>query len=287
MSSNWLDRLICPSTGEPLIAGSDEDGQPVLRSTPSGRRYRMVDGVFNMIPDPLPAELAPAAALWETLQHNGNVSYVVAPEINLQGDAAGFAEFLGLSGIVLDVGCGPQRDRPVYARDVGDADYVGIDPLPGVEERSFSFFQALGEALPFADRMFDQVVLAGSLDHMLNWQRGLREATRVAAADGAVHIKISSHPMEAKRGALARLLYIGVRGIGQIRDGIRAIGLRRTIGYVWRIARLKVPEGAIDYFHVYLPTEEELTAFMGSLGWTVRKRHETKVEVYLTFRAAA
>jgi len=140
-----------------------------------GRRYALDRGHLNLTPVPPPdGDVLEKWDLWQKLQDNGLASYEHAPDENLsvgkRRDAQAYATFCHLDGcMTLDVGCGPQR-LPSYGAGQGRR-FVGIDPLPGVEERDFHFVQAIAEYLPFRDGVFDRVLFDTSLDHFLNPQR--------------------------------------------------------------------------------------------------------------------
>lgn len=85
----------------------------------------------------------------------------------------------------LDIGCGALK-RPVYM--LPDMDFTGIDPDPGVQERSFPFKQALGEDIPYPDCHFGCVTIMSILDHVLDPDKVLSEAHRVLKPNGYVFI---------------------------------------------------------------------------------------------------
>ena len=126
---------------------------------------------------------------WEAIQANGLVGYAEDPEHNIavgeREDATEFARFCRLEGTVLDVGCGPQR-WPSYFRDFAPATrFVGVDPLVS-GDADYLTLRALAEHLPFADRSFDRVLFATTLDHFVAPERALEEAARVLEPAGII-----------------------------------------------------------------------------------------------------
>lgn len=88
------------------------------------------------------------------------------------------------SGLVLDVGC----DDPRIGASLlpPEARYVGLDPFCTREE-PFRLI-GVGEHLPFADATLDGVMYNTSLDHLLDWRRGLQEAARVLKPSGTLFL---------------------------------------------------------------------------------------------------
>ena len=210
---------------------------PVCHSTPlrdvgdglscaaCGRSFQSVRGVVDFTPRPLPEGGVEARrALWEEVERNGLVSYEADPEHNLsvteRDVTVAFRRFADLDGLVLDIGCGPQP-RPSYAREFEGA-LVGIDPLRGADSREFEFVQGVGEYLPFRADLFDRVLFATTLDHMLSPRRALLEAKRVSRPDGEI------------------VIWCGDECTKPAFTGVSA---------PWFEA-LRVPEGAQDRFHV-------------------------------------
>ena len=170
-----------------------------------GRFYVCSAGVYNMTPLPLPDEDLKSkwAAPGQMLQDNGLPFYTRAPELNLsigaREDAQAFKAFAQSSGLVLDIGCGPQA-RPSYLPV--NTEVVGIDPLLGYQPREFSFVQGIGEYLPFRDAIFDHILYASSLDHIINPQRSLAEAARCLKPGG--HISLWIDGTDSNESAVKR-----------------------------------------------------------------------------------
>jgi SAM-dependent methyltransferase len=145
----------------------------------------------------IPSRFRATSNLWETweeLQNNGLASYTHDPSHNLgvgdRSDYLEFGNFCDFSGLVLDVGCGPQPWPTHFNAARRPTRFVGVDPL--IEEGSTKYAQlcALGEFLPFRNNVFDKVVFATSLDHCIDPLPVLREAERVCQHGGDINIWI-------------------------------------------------------------------------------------------------
>jgi len=131
---------------------------------------------------------------------------------------------------VLDVGCGPQ-EIPSYIPSSG---FVGIDPI--AESHSFAFAQAIGEFLPFKDKVFDHVVFATSLDHCIDPKQAMMEAKRVSR--GKINIWIGERRDDVPRLALAPEWY----------------------------TKLERPEGAEDKFHMKRFSPSDIREIVNEAG---------------------
>jgi SAM-dependent methyltransferase len=150
-----------------------------------------------------------------------------------------FGWFARLKGLVLDVGCGPQR-QPSYAREI-DGTLVGIDPLRGEERREFEFVQGVGEYLPFREAVFDRVLFATTLDHMLSPQRALLEASRVTNSSGEIVVWCGDERTKPAFTGESAAWYEGLR----------------------------VPDGAQDRFHVARLQRDAVVGLLADTGLTV------------------
>lgn len=249
------DLLVCPVCHNGLPLNEVKNDGPIKCSR-CETSYSFSTGVYNMTPVPLPDDdLRSKWDTWQKLQDNGLLSYTTAPEFNLsvgdREDAQAFKAFSRASGLILDVGCGPQT-RPSYLPESGEV--VGMDPLPGQQNRGFSFLQGIGEYLPFRDETFDHILYASSLDHIINPKRSLAEAKRCLKADGRINIWIdglgsgnsaaglsawNKYKIQAKKGLKSLLRH----------NWLSQIGLSRTLSYISVVAKMNVPEGANDCFH--------------------------------------
>lgn len=266
--------LVDPLDHSPLTITRDEGGAITAIASQTGR-YRITNGHPDLIPDPLPADLAERQALWGKLQDNGNFSYEADPQLNLSTDdgfAQDFQNATGISGAVLDIGCGPQLHSPRYldGSDIGPV--IGLDPLPGAPLREFPFLIGISEALPFADASFDGVVFCRSLDHVLDTASALREAMRVLRPGGKLCVVMDLMP-EERQSTLARLGHLASRGMGQFLKSARAHGVLHAVRYIWTVGTLKVPEGAEDMFHMHFPSVNEVEGILRAAGSTDVRFH--------------
>ncbi len=199
--------------------------------------------------------------------------------------ARAFATFSGLSGTVLDVGCGI-GERPVYA--TFDGQYVGLDPLPGNGQRAFPFVQGLAEKLPFRDECFDGVVSATVLDHLVDPAASLVESRRVLKRDGKLALWIGVADPTAVNEVLERAHAAPRSTRDRIRRRLRSDGLRGVLAAAWRRAasRLRLvalrrssagePQGFLQrvfaeraryHFHFYL--RDEVLELVRAAGFEV------------------
>jgi SAM-dependent methyltransferase len=198
---------------------------------------------------------SPAWRAWAVLQSNGVVSYNADPEHNLgvgeRKDFLEFAEFCSFSGIVLDVGVGPQRvpSHIEHSKKPG-VRFVGIDPLVGQQPRGFEFVHGLGEFLPFRAGLFDQVLFVTSLDHFIDPRPALLEARRVLNATGHVCIWLGEKSSGAPRPKVSNEWY----------------------------ENLEVPPGAEDRFHYKRYSADEIESWFNGLGLTLVQRDVRNVD---------
>jgi SAM-dependent methyltransferase len=208
------------------------------------RSFESDQGVVDFTPRPLPdSDVDARRPLWEQVERNGLVGYEADPEHNLSVDdrevTNAFGRFAGLQGLVLDVGCGPQP-QPSYARDL-EGTLVGIDPLRGAGRREFEFVQGLGEYLPFRDGVFDRVLFATTLDHMLSPRRALLEAGRVTHSGGEIAVWCGDESTKPAFTGASAAWYEGLR----------------------------VPEGAEDRFHVARLDRDDVLGLLAGAGLAV------------------
>jgi len=221
--------------------------------------YHYSDGAFDLIPRPFPSDdIQRKADLWEKLQENGLISYTIEPENNLsvgaRKDSRVFGAFCELDGVVLDVGCGPQV-FPTYAEGFKGR-FVGIDPIRGEAKRNFDFAVAVGEYLPFQDQTFNQVIFAGSLDHVLNQEQVFEEVKRVLKPGGIINIWFG---VPETQGTIAKLtrkaIHVGrylLRGDfqGLAKRAQQEVNPEPAPSVPDWFAALPVPEGAVDTYHL-------------------------------------
>ena len=255
------------------------------------RRYTCRNGVFDFTPLPPPhSDVFGKWSLWEKLQENSLIAYSEDPDHNLsvgeREDAKAFASFCQLSGLVLDIGCGPQELLSYVP--VSPEQFVGIDPLLGAQPRRFSFVQGIGEYLPFRAATFDQVLFATSLDHLLSPKRALAEARRVVKREGTVNIWFYDGNAQKKdvasrwRCRLARLVAMLRQGdVAALSRWIAArVGISPTAPLKSHaksapppayFSRLQAPVGAVDYFHFSYSSLAEVRDSLREAGLVVVK----------------
>ena len=126
---------------------------------------------------------------WLSKQYCGLTGYIEEiKNVNFTFDsiAIEFGRFSNLDGLILDVGCGIRSDL-VYSIRSKDGTFIGIDPF--IEyKRNFQFVGAVGEYLPFQSNLFDHVIFATSLDHVVNPRIVLKEVKRVLKDGGKINI---------------------------------------------------------------------------------------------------
>ena len=282
--------LVCPvcHTTLPLDV-IRRDGQGACSACE--RRFAYARGIYQLIPFPIPHRgIRRRWDTWLKLQENGLLSYTEDPKNNLsvggRQDVAAFAKFARVSGRVLDIGCGPQS-IPAYWTSPQDGELVGIDPLLGREEHSFPFVQGIGEYLPFRDEVFDQVLIASSLDHALRPRQVLQEARRVLKPTG--HLVLWFFNVHAGRHrrwiAIARRrvrkLKRGFHMLSQgnlegIHAGLQRMRKPREVQTIQRetpeyLSRLHVPRGAVDFFHFGYYRRNQLVHWLRQAGFVVSR----------------
>jgi SAM-dependent methyltransferase len=220
-----------------------------------GRRYTATQGVTDFTPNPPPDERVRARwGLWEQLEANGADAYELDPPSSLsvgdREDVRAFAEFCRMDGRVLDVGCGPQ-ELPGYA--LGQDQFFGIDPLRGVQPRAFSFVQGIAEYLPFRSGVFDRVLFATSIDHVLVPELALAEARRVSKSGGEIAIWLGEPTPVPIRERWKR----------------RSPEPLTKIDTPQGVVGFEVPAGATDAFHVAHPAAKEIRRWLKRVGLTV------------------
>jgi SAM-dependent methyltransferase len=247
LPSDWL---VDPVTKNPPSFAGD-----VAHCDSGDYRHYAAEGYWDFLPADLVGLFGEKARIWETLQRNGEASYLNDPERNLgvgpRADFLAFAEFSRFRGNVLDVGCGPQKLPTHMAASSGpDVFFCGIDPLVGDQPRGFAFVRGLGEYLPFRAALFDQVLFVTSLDHFLDPTPPLIEARRVLSPGGEVCVWIGEKDKNAPRPAASPDWY----------------------------RRLEVPGDAQDAFHYRRFGIEDFERFVAGAGLAIADRRVTEVD---------
>jgi SAM-dependent methyltransferase len=127
--------------------------------------------------------------VWRTLLVTGEEAYRLNPAASVSVyDNPGSVKFRAfclpsLKGTVLDIGCGPVP-VPIYLDGYDLSAVAGIDPFGSADGHPFAFARAIAEDIPWQDAVFDNAVVATSLDHLLDLELGLREIARVIKPNG-------------------------------------------------------------------------------------------------------
>jgi SAM-dependent methyltransferase len=100
-----------------------------------------------------------------------------------------------LKGTVLDVGCGVSQATPLYARNIGHINYVGLDPLRVTLERDYPFLCGRIEdgAMIFDRPLFDGAIFSTSLDHIDNLEECGAALTRLCKTGAIIVLWIGIH----------------------------------------------------------------------------------------------
>ncbi len=110
--------------------------------------------------------------------------------------------YVNLEGTrLLDIGCGLGAYVRAFSRFTERAYGVDIDAKrveTGVEEGLTGLVAGIGEALPFADGVFDGILLNEVLEHVNNDRETVREALRVLRPGGRIVIFVPNrfYPFE-------------------------------------------------------------------------------------------
>ena len=184
--------LACPTCLSSLQASGDERVGECLFCANCGAIYPVRSGVPQLIDLRvllrLPQELL---AAWHITQQRAAALYQELDpgscSLSTREDVQIFRQFMHLRDkAVLDIGSGSVL-LPGYVEATNFRHYVGIDPLPALSPPDFPFLVSLGEMLAFRDNSFDVVILATSLDHMLDVDKTLSEVCRVLKPEGKVY----------------------------------------------------------------------------------------------------
>jgi len=140
-----------------------------------------------------------AFEFWEERLPANDVAYRDDPEHNCSDInntvVSAFRDFMApyLRGRVLDVGCGTVG-TPGYLQGYPTNLISGIDPLEPHQPHPFQFARGVAEFLPWQDNVFDSVIIATSLDHVLSIDMTMTEARRVLTKDGTLLLWIGMVP---------------------------------------------------------------------------------------------
>jgi ubiquinone/menaquinone biosynthesis C-methylase UbiE len=130
----------------------------------------------------------------------------------------------GLSGRVIEVGCGDGRSFEHYPREVERV--LGVEPDPVARARAaeraesapvdVEVVDGLADALPAADASFDAAVVMGVLCSVSDVPAALRELRRVVVPGGELrfweHVRSGNLPFRAVQRALDALFWTRALG---------------------------------------------------------------------------
>ena len=177
--------LACPSCKQSLLVGDE------IICSSCGASYSRMPHALDLTPRPDDRNSEIWTA-WTKLQENGVVSYEQDPERNLavgeREDCTRFSRFCGFSGLVLDVGCGPQPWPAYLSGSASGTVFCGVDPLVGDKPGKYTRVRGLAEYLPFRRGVFSHVVFATTLDHFVSPHAALVEARRVLIPSGTIEV---------------------------------------------------------------------------------------------------
>ena len=195
MSDSCLHSILaCPNCKQSLLIGDE------IICSACGASYTRMPHALNLMPRP-DARSSEIWTSWAKLQENGVVSYEQDPDRNLavgeREDCSRFSRFCGFSGLVLDVGCGPQPWPAYLSESAAGTVFCGVDPLVGGKPGKYTRVRGLAEYLPFRNEAFSHVVFATTLDHFVSPYAGLVEARRVVTSGGTIEVWLGQKAEDA------------------------------------------------------------------------------------------
>jgi SAM-dependent methyltransferase len=240
-----LEYLACPiDNSVRLTPVRDHDGA-VIALKSDDREYPVIDRVPCLIPDPGGARDA-SHTLWQKLQNAAWREYqsghegVFSAEDDPMGCSVGRIIGQSEAGLFLDVGCGPLPLPAYMASSKSTITWIGVDPFFGDAARRYPFVQGLGEYLPFRRQVFDGVLFAGVIDHVIDPLQALQRARGIIKPRGKLFIWY----------------------------GLRHVDLRYI---VWKIMRRLGLAWRYNENHQWAFTHRTLRAFLKSAGFAIEE----------------
>jgi SAM-dependent methyltransferase len=188
--------------------------------------------------------------------------------------------YLPLEGArLLDIGCGLGAYVRRFGDFTGEAYGVDIDQsrcVTGASRGVRGLAVAVGESLPFADGVFDGVILNEVLEHVTSDRETLREALRVTRPGGRVVIFVPNrlYPMETHGVYLGKRYVFGnIPLVNYLPDALRnrlvPHARAYTRGGLERITR-GLPARWVDWTVIY-PGFDNIIERSATLGRLLRK----------------
>lgn len=244
--------IICPNCRMTIELSKSQDSQCYS----CGECYRKLPFSWELIPSSF--QSLDLHDTWNRLQENGLITYIEDPINNLsvgnRSDCLEFALFCGFDGLVLDVGCGPQRWPSYFSYYTERTRFIGVDPLVGESPGDYFQIRSVGEFLPFSDETFDHVVFATSLDHVIDPIKSLSEARRIAKQTGHIDIWIGEKEPNAPKPEISNEWY----------------------------KKLERPGNAEDLFHFKRLRMDDLTFFLDKAGLEIVNKKSKAINEYKT-----
>jgi uncharacterized protein YbaR (Trm112 family) len=188
-----LEYLACPTDNSILLMAIRSQNGAVAALKSKDRVYPVINNVPCLLPDARENKDG-SQTLWARLQdaawkryQSGHKDVFSEPDDPM---GSGVGQIIGQTGrgLFLDVGCGPLPLPAYMASSNANVSWIGIDPHFGDVARQFPFAQALGEYLPFRRQVFDGVLYAGVIDHVINPLRSLERARSIIKPKGKLFV---------------------------------------------------------------------------------------------------
>ena len=163
------------------------------------------------------------------------------------------------NGLFLDIGCGC-LSLPSYMKLNSKIKWIGIDPFFGDVKRKFPFAQALGEYLPFKEQIFDGILYASTIDHLIDPIKSLKYSYKILKSQGRLYIWYTNRKKDQRyiawkkdRNSGIATLYNRCHQWAFTHESIRGLIKRTNFNTIGEIIDLK---GAEEY--LIIATKREL-----------------------------
>ena len=240
-----LEYLACPIDNSILLTAIRNPDGKVVALKSEDRQYQVIDNVPCMLPE-WEGSRDGGQVLWRELQDTAWQEYQSGDEgVFSAGDdplGRGVGQIIGQTGagLFLDVGCGPLSLPGYMAASNDRVSWIGIDPFFGDAARRFPFVQAVGEYLPFRPQVFDGVLYAGTIDHVIEPSRSLERTRKVIKPRGKLFVWYDVRRVDVR--------YVVWK-------------IMRRLGFVWRY----------NEAHQWAFSHKALRALLGRAGFAVEE----------------